>query len=139
MTAGTDTGTEEYLGDGRRTTDIMTLAEDIIEHGDNIAYPSRSSSQYVRNVMRSLVEAYRDMESRALHAETVLAEHDAISESQDPPAKWLDAALRDLARELLADPKTTWIGERDPTQHICWTAADRLAALRDPVGGGKVP
>lgn len=107
--------------------EILTLAEDIIEHGDNIAYPSRQSSQYVRKVMRSLVEAFRDMETRALHAETVLAEQDAISESQDPPAKWLDSALRNLARELLADPKTPWIGERDPTRHICWTAADRLA------------
>lgn len=119
--------TEEYLGDGRRTADIVTLAEDIIEHGDNIAYPSRSSSQYVRNVMRSLVEAFRAMETRALHAETVLAELDAIAQDQEPPAKWLDEALRGLARDLVADPKTTWIGERDPKQHICWTAADRLA------------
>lgn len=50
-------------------------------------------------------------------------------EPLDPPAIWLDGALRNLARELLADPKTYWIGERDPKQHICWTAADRLAAL----------
>lgn len=46
----------------------------------------------------------------------------------DPPAKWLDEALRNLARELLADPKTPWIGDRDPKQHICWIAADRLLA-----------
>jgi hypothetical protein len=45
----------------------------------------------------------------------------------DPPTKWLVDSLRQLARDLLADPKTPWIGERDPRQHICWTAADRLA------------
>lgn len=106
--------------------EILVLAENIIEHGDNVAYPSRASSQYVRKVMRSLVEAFRDIESRALHAESVLAEQDSIGEDQDPPAKWLDETLRELARELLADPRTPWIGERDPKQHICWTAADRL-------------
>lgn len=78
--------------------EILTLAEDIIAHGDNTAYISRSSSQYVRNVMRSLVDAFRNMETRALHAETVLAELDAIAKDQEPPAKWLDEALRGLAR-----------------------------------------
>lgn len=106
--------------------EIVALAENIIAHGDNTAYPSRASSQYVRKVMRSLVEAFRDMETRALHAETVLAEQGAIWEDEDPPRKWLVDTLRDLARELVADPKTPWIGERDPEKHICWMAADRL-------------
>lgn len=45
----------------------------------------------------------------------------------DPPTKWLVDSLRQLARDLLADPKTSWIGDRDPKQHICWTAANLLA------------
>lgn len=53
----------------------------------------------------------------------------------DPPTKWLVDSLRQLARDLLADPKTPWIGERDPKQHICWTAADRLA--NSPVRGDR--
>jgi hypothetical protein len=50
-------------------------------------------------------------------------------DDQDPPMKWLIDSLRNLARDLLADPKTPWIGERDPKLHICWTAADRLHHL----------
>jgi hypothetical protein len=52
-----------------------------------------------------------------------------LMEDQDPPIAWLVSALRDLARELVADPKRQWLGERDPTKHICWTAADRLEAI----------
>lgn len=114
------------------SNEVLTLAENIIEHGDNIAYPSRQSSKYVREVMSSLVKAFRDMETRALHAETVLAEQDSVYDD-DCPTKWLVSALRDLARELVTDPKTTWIGERKPEKHICWTAADRL--MRAPAQG----
>jgi hypothetical protein len=56
-------------------------------------------------------------------------------DDQDPPMKWLIEALRQLARDLLSDPKTPWIGERDPKMHICWTAADRLATT--PVRGDR--
>jgi hypothetical protein len=47
---------------------------------------------------------------------------------EEVPTKWLVDALRSLARELVADPKTPWIGERKPELHICWTAADRIDA-----------
>jgi hypothetical protein len=51
-----------------------------------------------------------------------------VMDDQDPPTGWLVSALRDLARELVADPKRQWLGERDPRNHICWSAADRLEA-----------
>lgn len=92
-----------------------------------------SELELVYDILHKTQAALREMETRALHAETVLAEQDAIAQDQDPPAKWLDEALRGLARDLVADPKTTWIGERDPKQHICWTAADRLARLSPSV------
>jgi hypothetical protein len=56
------------------------------------------------------------------------------NDTDDPPMKWLIERLRDLATDLVADEFTPWIGERDPKQHICWTAADRLAALSAPKG-----
>ena len=54
------------------------------------------------------------------------------NDSDDPPMIWLIERLRGLATDLVADELTPWIGERDPKQHICWTAADRLAALSRP-------
>lgn len=78
--------------------------------------------------LMSMVEA-KELTRRAVAefsrstSPAVVAEPD----DQDPPMRWLIGALRDLARDLLADPKTPWIGERDPKQHICWTAADRLS------------
>jgi hypothetical protein len=57
------------------------------------------------------------------------------NDSDDPPMKWLIERLRGLATDLVADQLTPWIGERDPKQHICWTAADRLAALSRPERG----
>lgn len=46
------------------------------------------------------------------------------------PTKWLANSLRELARVLVGNPETPWIGPRDPEQHICWTAADRLEAAQ---------
>jgi hypothetical protein len=82
-------------------------------------------------------EAWSEHIAKAIAAARLAAQADApgalaqqtqvplISE-EDVPTKWLVDALRSLARELVANPKTPWIGERDPRQHICWTAADRL-------------
>ncbi len=62
-----------------------------------------------------------------------MVDRSSTDTEDDVPTKWLVERLRELATELLADPKTPWIGQRDPKQHICWLAADRLAA-QPPAG-----
>lgn len=53
----------------------LERAKAIVAHGDNIAYPSRASAQYVRLVMRELVD----------HVE-ILEMAIAMDESFKPPA-----------------------------------------------------